>query len=362
MTRKQVLMRKCCWLLGTARNAIVVIISVLIMYLMSFSGKDKLFTLTSAIKQGLPPFEPPHFVIKNGTTTYRFTDLINQFESGLIIIPLLAFIEAMAIGKAFGRLNNYKIQPSQELIAIGVSNILGSFVSAYPVTGSFSRTAVNSNSGVRTPAGGIFTGILVLLAARFVAEAFQLIPRAVLGGVIITAVLPMVDFTIARKLWRIKRLDLIPWTVTFVGCFYTLEFGLIAGMSCSLLLVLWPILRPSIEVRTKDVTTILTVRNGLDYPGIEHLMKSVEEQLQKTDTPIAIIIDMGGVSHLDYSCVKEIAELLTDMRTSFPGTDVLVTNLNSSVRYTLECAEMGDIITSSQNLSERFEARGSLVD
>ena len=56
------------------------------------------------------------------------------------------------------RVNKYKIDANQELIAIGLANVAGSFVSAYPVTGSFSRTAVNSQSGVRTPAGGVFTG------------------------------------------------------------------------------------------------------------------------------------------------------------------------------------------------------------
>ena len=84
-------------------------------------------------------------------------DMLNTYGIGLIIVPLISFMEAIAIGKAFSRINNYKIVPTQELIALGVANILSSFVSAYPVTGSFSRTAVNSQSGVKTPfAGKIF--------------------------------------------------------------------------------------------------------------------------------------------------------------------------------------------------------------
>ena len=80
--------------------------------------------------------------------------MLETFGSGLIIVPLISFMEAIAIGKAFSRINKYKIYPTQELIALGAANILSSFVSAYPVTGSFSRTAVNSQSGVKTPLGG----------------------------------------------------------------------------------------------------------------------------------------------------------------------------------------------------------------
>ena len=81
-------------------------------------------------------------------------DMLESFNTGLAVVPLLAFMEAIAIGKAFSRRNDYKIEPTQELIALGIANILSSFVSSYPITGSFSRTAVNSQSGVRTPAGG----------------------------------------------------------------------------------------------------------------------------------------------------------------------------------------------------------------
>ena len=90
--------------------------------------------------------------------------MLNTYGSGLAVVPLISFMEAMAIGKAFSRINNYKIIPTQELVALGVANIMSSFVSAYPVTGSFSRTAVNCQSGVKTPFAG---KILLLLQKKF---------------------------------------------------------------------------------------------------------------------------------------------------------------------------------------------------
>lgn len=102
------------------------------------------------------------------------------------------------------RENNYRLDANQELSAIGISNILGSFVGAYPVTGSFSRTAVNSQSGSRSPLGGLFTGALVLIAMAVLTGYFHYIPQAALGAIIIIAVLQMTDFRLLLIMWRVR--------------------------------------------------------------------------------------------------------------------------------------------------------------
>lgn len=94
--------------------------------------------------------------------------------------------------EAFGRLNGYKINPNQELIAIGVTNTVGSCFGAYPATGSFSRSALKSKSGVRTPAAGILTAIVVIVALYGLTSAFYWIPTAGLSAVIIHAVADLV--------------------------------------------------------------------------------------------------------------------------------------------------------------------------
>lgn len=96
------------------------------------------------------------------------------------------------------------IDANQEMIALGLCNILGSFVSSMPTTGSFTRTAVNNTSGVRTTLGGIVTGSLVLLALGLLTESFYYIPKTVLAGVIITAMIFMVDVEAAVTLWRTR--------------------------------------------------------------------------------------------------------------------------------------------------------------
>jgi sodium-independent sulfate anion transporter 11 len=86
-------------------------------------------------------------------------------------------VEHIAISKSFGRVNNYNIDPSQEMVAIGMTNILGPFLGGYPSTGSFSRTAIKSKAGVRTPAGGMVTAMVVLLATYLLTAVFCDYPR-----------------------------------------------------------------------------------------------------------------------------------------------------------------------------------------
>lgn len=91
------------------------------------------------------------------------------------------------------------------MIALGLCNIFGSFVSSMPTTGSFTRTAVNNTSGVRTTLGGIVTGSLVLLALGLLTDTFYYIPKAVLAAVIITAMIYMVEVELVATLWKTKR-------------------------------------------------------------------------------------------------------------------------------------------------------------
>lgn len=99
--------------------------------------------------------------------------------------------------------NGKSVDATQELFAIGTSNIVNSFVQGFPGTGSLSRGAVNNASGVRTPMGGLFTGILVI-AALFMTQFFYYIPKAALASIIIAAVIFMVEVKVVKPMWRSK--------------------------------------------------------------------------------------------------------------------------------------------------------------
>lgn len=157
---------KTLWLVGTARNAIIVIAGgALSAYFYEFVGNHDMFRIIGDVPQGLPAVQLPPFsipeirdnvtgeILQEGES---FTEMVSSLGSGLIVVPLIALLENIAICKAFA--NGKAVDATQELIAIGTANIANSFVQGYPGTGALSRGAVNNASGVRTPMGSLYTG------------------------------------------------------------------------------------------------------------------------------------------------------------------------------------------------------------
>lgn len=144
-------------------------------------------------------------------------------------------IEHISISKSFGRVNNYTIDPSQELVAIGVTNVLGPFLGAYPATGSFSRTAIKSKAGVRTPFAGVITAIVVLLAIYALPAMFWYIPNAALSAVIIHAVGDLITPpNTVFQFWRISPLEVpIFFAGVIVTVFSSIENGIYVTISVS---------------------------------------------------------------------------------------------------------------------------------
>ncbi|OTB09178.1 hypothetical protein M426DRAFT_316471 [Hypoxylon sp. CI-4A] len=156
------------------------------------------------------------------------TSILSVLATELPAAVIVVLIEHISISKSFGRVNNYVIDPSQELVAIGVSNLLGPFLGAYPATGSFSRTAIKAKSGVRTPFAGVITAIVVLLALYALTAVFWYIPQASLAAVIIHAVLDVVSPpNVVYQFWRISPLEtIIFFAGVLVTIFDTIEDGI----------------------------------------------------------------------------------------------------------------------------------------
>jgi sodium-independent sulfate anion transporter 11 len=143
-------------------------------------------------------------------------------------------------------LNNYKIVPSQELISLGVANTVGSCFGAYPSTGSFSRSALASKSGVRTPLSGIATAVVVIVALYGLTSAFYWIPNAGLCAIIIHAVGDLIASPPqVYQYWRISPLEFVIWfAAVLTTVFSSPENGIYMSVSSSLVLLLIRIARP----------------------------------------------------------------------------------------------------------------------
>lgn len=332
--------RKFVWAVATMRNALVVVGATVVAFSWEAFGHN-VFTITGETAQGLPPFKPPPTsdTTANGTNV-TFGEIVEDFGGGLAVIPFMGLLESIAIAKAFGSQNGYRIVANQELLAIGLTNIMGSFVSAYPVTGSFGRTAVNSQTGVCTPAGGIVTSSVVLLSLAFLMPAFYYIPKASLAAVIICAVAPMADYTVVKKIWKINKLDLLPFGVTFLVCFWEVQYGIIAGVAMSGALLLYNTARPKIKMLDHD-TLVLELRSGLSFPATEYLSHFIHKHALQASPPRSVVLDCHHVSVIDYTVVNELADLLRQFRAQ--GVRLVFARLEPSVFKVLFAADLEDL-------------------
>ena len=172
------------------------------------------------------------------------TSIIKIFASQLPASVIVLLIEHISIAKSFGRVNNYTIDPSQELVAIGVSNLLAPFLGGYPATGSFSRTAIKAKAGVRTPLAGVITAVVVLLAIYALPAVFFYIPSAVLSAVIIHAVGDLITPpNTVYQFWRVSPLEVpIFFAGVIVTVFSSIENGIYVTICVSVALLLYRVI------------------------------------------------------------------------------------------------------------------------
>lgn len=222
--------------LNTLRTAFVLCLYIMIAYLVNRHHRKKpKFALLGHVPRGF----------KHAAVPTINTDIISYFASELPASVIVMLIEHIAISKSFGRINNYTINPSQELVAIGVTNLLGPFLGAYPATGSFSRTAIKSKAGVRTPFAGVITAIVVLLAIYALPAMFFYIPNAALSAVIIHAVLdlPTPPNTL-YQFWRVSPLEVLIFLIgVFVTIFSSIENGIYTTISVSAAVLLYRVVK-----------------------------------------------------------------------------------------------------------------------
>ncbi|KAI0747884.1 sulfate permease [Daedaleopsis nitida] len=173
-------------------------------------------------------------------------ELIKTLAPDLPVATIILFLEHIAISKSFGRVNGYKIDPNQELIAIGVTNTIGTLFGAYPATGSFSRSALQSKSGVRSPASGLFSAVVVIVALYGLTPAFFWIPTAALSAVIVHAVADLVASPQqVYSFWRVSPIEFVIWFASvLVTVFATIEDGIYTSIAASLALLLVRVAQP----------------------------------------------------------------------------------------------------------------------
>lgn len=228
--------RKIFFFCNTLRTVFIILLYTLISYLVNrniknHSSKNAHFKILGTVPRGF----------KHAGVPSINSDIIKIFAGQIPASVIVLLIEHISIAKSFGRVNNYTIDPSQELVAIGVTNLLAPFLGGFPSTGSFSRTAIKSKAGVRTPLAGVITAVIVLLAIYALPAVFFYIPSAALSAVIIHAVGDLITPpNVVYQFWRVSPFEvLIFFAGVIVTVFSSIEDGIYVTIAVSAALLLW---------------------------------------------------------------------------------------------------------------------------
>jgi SulP family sulfate permease len=253
-------------------------------------------------------------------------------------ITMIGFVESIAVAKVFAQRHGYTIRPNQELVALGVATVAAGVSGAYPVSGSFSRTAVNAVTGSRTQMAGVISAGVVALTLFVLTPLFRPLPNAVLASVVIVAVAGLVDVTEPRRLWRIKRSDFVLLVVAFAS---TLLLGVEWGLLVSVVASLGVVIRQTTHPHT---ATLGRVPGSTAYRNVERVPEAVT-----VDGVVVLRID----APLYFANVEFIQDLLRQIETAEGGRlRVLV----------LDASSVNDLDSSAdralQEIAEDFDRRG----
>ena len=308
--------------------------------------------IVGTVPEGLPSVVMPQFDMES------FQGLLPI----ALTISLVGFMESIAVAKAIqAKHRNYKVIPNQELIGLGVANIGEAFFQSYPVTGGFSRTAVNDQAGAKTGMASIISAVLIILTLLFLTPLFYFLPKAILASVIMVAVFGLIDYKEAIHLWKSNRTDFVMLIVTFLATLSLgIEQGIGVGVILSLVMVIYRSTRPHYatlgripgtsffrntgrfeQLEERDDMLIFRFDADLYFANTNFFKDKLEEEARaKGDGLKYIIISAESISHVDSSALHALEEILREYREQ--GVHVVFAGVKGPLRDALNRAHLMD--------------------
>ncbi len=251
---------------------IVVVISIFLSWFFEFKLYD--VSIIEKVPEGLPIFVMPQLDL----TT------IQKLIPTVLMVTVIGVVESIGIAKTLeAKHKDYVVNPNQELLALGISKIGGSFFQALPTSGSFTRSAVNNDAGAKTTVASLITASLITLTLLFLTPLFYYLPKATLAAIVLLAVVNLFDYKEALHLWKTDRSDLLMMGITFIA---TLLFGIAEGVFIGVLLsvgyILYRSTKPAVKIiGNVEGTTYYRDQDRFDvsYPTNDMLIVRFDSQL-----------------------------------------------------------------------------------
>lgn len=277
--------------------------------------QDRGVAVVGKIPTGLPPLSMPLMDL----------DLWSSLFVPALLISVIGFVESVSVSQTLAAKRRQRIEPDQELIGLGTSNIAAAFSGGYPVTGGFARSVVNFDAGAETPAAGAYTAVGIAAAALFLTPLLFFLPIAVLAATIIVAVLSLVDLKEPKQVWRYSKSDFAAMAGTIiVTLLMGVEAGVITGVGVSLALFLWRASRPHAaivglvpgtqhfrnvlrhEVETAPNVVTLRVDESLTFINARWLEEKILELVAEHPDLTDLVLMCSAVNEIDASALESI--------------------------------------------------------
>lgn len=344
-------------LLTKAGPVFAVAVSILAVVLLRL--EDSGVPVVGAIPTGLPPLTVP--LLDPGLWSALFVPAL--------LISVIGFVESVSVAQTLAAKRRQRIEPDQELVGLGASNVAAAFTGGYPVTGGFARSVVNFDAGAETPAAGAYTAIGIAAAALFLTPLLFFLPVAVLAATIIVAVLSLVNLREPREVWHYSRSDFAAMAGTIVVTLAMgVEAGVITGVGVSLALFLWRASRPHAaivgrvpgtehfrnilrhKVETASHVVTLRIDESLTFVNARWLEEMVLELVADRPQLQHLILMCSAVNAIDASALESLEAI--NHRLSDAGVKLHLSEVKGPVMDRLKRSSLLDELTGEVFLSQ----------
>ena len=295
---------------------LLVLSSIIVVY--AFNLDQHGLKTVGIIPTGLPSFHFP---------TWNF-DLVQKLLPSAFIIAMISFVESLAIAQATALQKRDDLNSNQELIALGLANIAAGINMGFAVSGSLSRTVVNSDAGAKTPMSGVMSSLLMIAVSLYFTSFFQNLPLTILAATIFVSIWKLISFLPFFETWKYSKADGLAMWATFFGvtCI-DISTGLVIGIILTFILLLWRISRPHIaviglvegtqhfrNVSRYDVLTTETIASfrideNLNFLNAHVLKGYIITELSHNPQIQHVVINCSSISNIDLSAVEMLEDL-----------------------------------------------------
>lgn len=280
------------------------------------------------IPEGLPPFALPEFDYS----------LWQQLWLPAVLISIVGYVESISVAQSMAAKRRERIDPDQELIALGVANLSSSVSSGLPVTGGVSRSVVNADAGAATPAAGLYTAIGMIIACLFITQWLSDLPKFVLAATIIVAVVSLFNFRIFIKTWQLSRKEFFAMLITFLlTLLINVEWGISVGVLISIGLHLYRSSKPHTavvghvegtehfrnilrhDVKLCPEITTLRVDESLYFANARYLEQRILDLISNNPSVKHFILMCPAVNDIDSSALEVLESINHELKTAGIG-------------------------------------------